>query len=287
MKTFSMFFSEDAGEKFNKMDDSQFADWKKNNPGAAAKADQLRKKARMEKDSSAIVKAGTPSPDTKSLGGNKGLKGEVQKKLTDTAKKLAADRARKLAGNVKGKVKQTIADKIRKSETGKWSQGIKNAPKQDEPDMPGLDDLLGDIRKEGEQEKKKSSAIVPSTQKMKSGSAGEPELEGQKAKDAKAKEEASKYRMTKDDVTGALRDYDKEKEAAKKAKEEEEKKKGVRDHLKDRWDDSIFRNKKKQADAIYDAPGKVAAFLSRQARSTVGSGNGVAWGQEMSGLRQR
>ena len=42
MKTFSMFFSEDAGEKFNKMDDDQFANWKKANPGAAEKADKLR-----------------------------------------------------------------------------------------------------------------------------------------------------------------------------------------------------------------------------------------------------
>lgn len=287
MKTFSMFFSEDAGDKFNQMDDSQFDDWKKKNPGAADKADELRKKARMKKDSSAIVKPGAPTPASKTLPGQKGLKGEVQKKLTDTAKKLASDQARKLAGTVKGKVKQTIADKIRKREAGKWSQGIKNAPKQDEPDMPGLDDLLGDIRKEGEQEKKKSSAIVPSTQKMKSGSAGEPELEGQKAKDAKAKEERGQYRKMKDAVSGGMRDYDKEKEAAKKAKEEEEKNKGVGDHLKDRWNNSIFRNKKKQADAIYDAPGKLAAFLARQARSSVGRGGDVAFGQDMSGLRQR
>lgn len=193
MKTFSMFFSEDAGEKFNKMDDSQFADWKKNNPGAAAKADQLRKKARMEKDSSAIVKAGTPSSDTKSLGGNKGLKGEVQKKLTDTAKKLAAERARKLAGSVKGA------------------------------------------------------------------------------------------------VSGGMRDYEKEKEAREQAKKDAEDNMTVKQRLKDRFDNSYLGKKggKKRGDAIYDAPGKVAAFLARQARSSVGSGGDVAWGQEMSGLRQR
>lgn len=278
MQTFSMFFSEDAGDKFRAMSDDQFENWKKNNPGAAAKADQLRKDAK----GSAIVKSGTSSSSTDNY----------KKVLADKAKKIAADKAKQLASKAGGalvkKGKETIADKIRKKDMGKWSQGIKNAPKQDEPDMPDLDDLLGDIRKEGEQEKKKkSSAIVPSTQKMKSGSAGEPVLKGQQAKDAKARQERGEYRKMRDAVTGGMRDYDKEKEAREKAKEEEEKKKGVRDHLKDRWDDSIFRNKKKQADAIYDAPGKLAAFLARQARSSVGSGGDVAFGQEMSGLRQR
>ena len=42
MKTFNQFVYEDAGEKFRAMSDSQFADYKKANPGSAAKADELR-----------------------------------------------------------------------------------------------------------------------------------------------------------------------------------------------------------------------------------------------------
>ena len=37
-------FREDAGEKFRGMDDSQFSDWKRANPGAASKANKLRGK---------------------------------------------------------------------------------------------------------------------------------------------------------------------------------------------------------------------------------------------------
>ena len=63
MQTFSMFFSEDAGEKFSKMSDDQFADWKKKNPGASSKADELRKKATSSMKSSA--------PDVSDKGGYK------------------------------------------------------------------------------------------------------------------------------------------------------------------------------------------------------------------------
>ena len=94
------------------------------------------------------------------------------------------------------KAKAEIAKKTSQVEKGKWAQGIKNAPK-------------------------KAGDLVPSAQKSASGSAGEPELKGQQAKDAKAKEDAGKYRLTKDDITGALRDYDKEKEERKKAKKDE------------------------------------------------------------------
>lgn len=88
MQTFSMFFSEDAGEKFNKMSDDQFSDWKKANPGAAKKADQLR--------------AGKKSSGLQSNDGE--------------TKKIEGSKGGALA-------------KHRKSEMGKWSQGIKNAPK--------------------------------------------------------------------------------------------------------------------------------------------------------------
>ena len=91
MKTFSMFFSEDAGEKFNKMDDDQFANWKKANPGAAEKADKLR---------SAKKESGLQKNDAK-------------KELPTSA--ITAPKGGALA-------------KHRKSEMGKWSQGIKNAP---------------------------------------------------------------------------------------------------------------------------------------------------------------
>ena len=90
MKTFSMFFSEDAGEKFNKMDDDQFANWKKANPGAAEKADKLR---------SAKKESGLQKNDAK--------------------KELPTSAITKKGGALA---------KHRKSEMGKWSQGIKNAP---------------------------------------------------------------------------------------------------------------------------------------------------------------
>ena len=54
MRLFSEFLGEDAGEKFRAMSDSQFDGWKKANPGAAAKADQLRSGKRD-------VKPGKPS----------------------------------------------------------------------------------------------------------------------------------------------------------------------------------------------------------------------------------
>ena len=52
----------------------------------------------------------------------------------------------------------------------------------------------------------KPGALV--SRKLHSGSAGEPELKGQQAKDAKAKEESGQYRKMRDEFTGALRDYD-------------------------------------------------------------------------------
>ena len=251
MQTFSMFFSEDAGEKFRAMSDDQFEDWKKNNPGAAAKADQMRKDAK----GSAIVKYGTSS----SSGSN------YKQVLANKAKQLAAEKAKKAGGALVKKGKETIINKIRKKDMGKWSQGIKNSPK-------------------------KGGDLVPSAQKSASGSAGEPELKGQQAKDAKAREEAGKYRLTKDDITGALRDYDKEKEAREKAKQDAKDNMTIKQRLKDRFDNSYLGKKggQKRGDLIYDAPGKVAAFLARQARSSVGSGGAdVSWGQDMSGLRQR
>lgn len=93
MKTFSMFFSEDAGEKFNKMDDDQFENWKKANPGAAAKADKLR-----------------------------GAKKESGLQKNDSKKELPTSAITAPKGGA--------LDKHRKSEMGKWSQGIKNAPKK-------------------------------------------------------------------------------------------------------------------------------------------------------------
>ncbi|WNL51055.1 hypothetical protein SCREM2_gp136 [Synechococcus phage S-CREM2] len=113
MQTFSMFFSEDAGDKFRAMSDEQFADWKKNNPGAAAKADQMRKDAK----GSAIVKSGTSSSNYKQV-------------LANKAKQIAAEKAKQAGSALVKKGKETIANKIRKKDMGKWSQGIKNSPKQ-------------------------------------------------------------------------------------------------------------------------------------------------------------
>ena len=245
MQTFSMFFSEDAGDKFKAMSDDQFENWKKNNPGAADKADQIRKDAK----GSAIVKAGTSTTNYKKV-------------LADKAKKIAADKAKQLASKAGGalvkKGKETIANKIRKKDMGKWSQGIKNSPK---------------TLKAGE----KGGDLVPSAQKSASGSAGIPELKGQKAKDAKAKKEAGEYRKMRDAVSGGMKDY----EQAKKEAETAAMKQPIRDRLKDRWDDSIFRNKKKQADALYDAPGKLASFIARNMRSSVKGDDRVSYGSDL------
>ena len=251
MQTFSMFFSEDAGEKFSKMSDEQFADWKKKNPGASSKADELRKKATSAMKSSA--------PDPKGKGGalaKAGTSGGYKKVLANKAKQLAADAAKKAGGALVKKGKETIADKIRKKDMGKWSQGIKNAPNK---------------------------------QKAASGSAGEPELEGQKAKDTKAREEAGKYRMSKDDITGALRDYDAEKEAAKKKKEEEEKKKkgGFMAGLKKSMGGDLIS---KDDETRKAARNELGQKIGRGLRSTVTNNvkdAGVSYGSQQSGLRQR
>ena len=60
---------EDAGEKFNAMSDSQFDDYKRANPGAASKADQLRGKSKPKPttSSSDITKHTPQSKSTKAL----------------------------------------------------------------------------------------------------------------------------------------------------------------------------------------------------------------------------
>ena len=66
----------------------------------------------------------------------------------------------------------------------------------------------------------------------------------------------------RDEFTGALRDYDAEKEAKAKEKEEAEKKKGVRDHLKDRW--KTPSEQEEEADAIYGSPVARAIYRTPQ-----------------------
>ena len=121
-----MFFSEDAGEKFSRMSDEQFADWKKKNPGASSKADELRKKATSAMKSSA--------PD---VSGKDGTSGGYKKVLANKAKELAAGAAKKAGGALVKKGKEAAKDMVRKSDMGKWSQGIKNAPKSSAPDTSG------------------------------------------------------------------------------------------------------------------------------------------------------
>ena len=81
MQTFSMFFSEDAGEKFSKMSDEQFADWKKKNPGASSKADELRKKA-----TSAMKKSSAIDVSGKGGSSKAGTSGGYKKVLANKAK---------------------------------------------------------------------------------------------------------------------------------------------------------------------------------------------------------
>lgn len=96
MQTFSMFFSEDAGEKFRNMSDDQFSGWKKANPGAAQKADELRS----------------------------------GKKAPTTAAPKAAP-GKNLPGDKPGgplSAKGGALAKHRKSEMGKWAEGSKKSP---------------------------------------------------------------------------------------------------------------------------------------------------------------
>lgn len=117
MKTFSMLFSEDAGEKFKSMSDDQFADWKKNNPGASAKADKLR---------SGDSDKGTKKPEIE----------------TDETK---------LPTSAMAKTGKSKPD-IRKSQIGKWSQGIKSNPTSEKKKSSAIT--------KAPEEKKKPSAIV-------------------------------------------------------------------------------------------------------------------------------
>jgi len=57
MKTFDQ-FNEDASAKFKAMSDEQFADWKKSNPGGAAKADSLRGSSSNSTQANAANKGG-------------------------------------------------------------------------------------------------------------------------------------------------------------------------------------------------------------------------------------
>lgn len=89
MKLFSEFLGEDAGDKIRNMSDAQVADLKRKNPGAAKKIDDLR----GVKSKPAAAK---PEPK-KELSGDKG--GDITKKPD-----------------------------LRKSQLGKWSQGVKSNP---------------------------------------------------------------------------------------------------------------------------------------------------------------
>ena len=293
MQTFDMFFREDAGDKFNKMDDSQFDDWKKKNPGAAKKADELRKSAaqksggapaiqKKELPTSAITKPGAPS-----IGGAPkptDYKATLKNAAVNRMKQLAADGAKKAGGALVKSGKDKINGAIRKSEMGKWSQGAKTAPKgsaMTSADKPG--------------------ALVPTAQKSASGSAGEPELKGQQAKDAKEREERGTYRKMRDAVRGGLQDV----EDAKAAKEAEANKKkgGFAAGFKKSMGGDYFhsddekrraaRNQlgQKVGKGVKDAPGKAAGalarFLARGMKSSVGSGSGPTFGGDLQGLRQR
>lgn len=244
MQTFSMFLNEDAGDKFRAMSDDQFKDWKSKNPGAAAKADQIRKgkpAASSSPKGGEIVKYGTKTKDTESL------KGAV----TNAAKKLASDQAKKLASKAGGalvsKAKGEIAKRTSQVEKGKWAQGIKNAPKEIEAGDKNRFNNRQDEKQdkgEGGTDTAYAGGKYPKVQKP------DPRMKGME-------------------------------------KLKKEKNKSVGDHLKDKWDDSIFRNKKKQADTISGAPGKLAAFIARNMRSTVSDGAGPSYGAQQSGLQQR
>lgn len=91
MKTFGEFFQEDAGDKIRAMSDSQIADMKAKNPGAASKIDALR--SRSSKGGALVKKQPSQLPPA-----DKG--GALVKRKPD----------------------------LRKSQLGKWSQGVKSNP---------------------------------------------------------------------------------------------------------------------------------------------------------------
>jgi len=157
MKNFSDFLREDAGEKFASMSDEQFADWKKSNPGAANKADQIRSGKRN-------VKQGAPSKvqsRTKADYSNDPLRDAMNKSAGTgsaivRAKNKAADtgsaivRAKKEQQQKQQKEKEELKNKQsketsalaksqqqRKSELGKWAQGIKSNPTSQKKDNGG------------------------------------------------------------------------------------------------------------------------------------------------------
>ena len=104
MKNFRQ-FNEDASGKLSDMDDSQIADLKKNNPGAAAKIDAIRKN-RAKKTSSAPAPSSAPKLKTSAI-----VKPSAIVKSDKTPS--GADTARM---------------KARQSQMGKFAQGIKNSP---------------------------------------------------------------------------------------------------------------------------------------------------------------
>ena len=102
MKTLDQFY-EDARAKIRGMSDSQFADYKRANPGAAAKADELRKeKPSTTTTSSAIVKR-----EPKTLPGSKG--GSITRTTNTEPGALAKTPADKGAALVRTKQSKTVS----------------------------------------------------------------------------------------------------------------------------------------------------------------------------------
>ena len=251
MQTFSMFFSEGAGDKFKAMSDDQFENWKKNNPGAAAKADQMRKDAK----GGAIVKAGTSS----SSGSN------YKQVLANKAKQLAAEKAKKAGGALVKKGKETIINKIRKKDMGKWSQGIKNSPKQlkagEKDRFDNRQDEKQNIGKGGT-DTAYAGGKYPKVQKP------DPKIRGME-KMRKDRDDAKAKKDKEDGFMGGV-------------------KKSLGGDVFHSDDDKRRAARNELGQKLGKSPSAIAAFLANHARSTQSSGGpNVAFGQDMSGLRQR
>ena len=271
MQTFDMFFREDAGDKFNKMDDSQFDDWKKKNPGAAKKAEELRKNAaqksggapaiqKKELPTSAITKPGAPS-----IGGAPkptDYKATLKNAAVNRMKQLAADGAKKAGGALVKSGKDKINSAIRKSEMGKWSQGAKTAPKKS-----SFSDTADEKQNIGKGGTDTAYAGYPYPKEQKP----DPKMAGMK------KMQADKEKKAKQDgfVGGVKKslggDY---------FHSDDEKRRAARNELG-----------QKVGKGVKDAPGKAAGalarFLARGMKSSVGSGSGPTFGGNLQGLRQR
>ena len=111
---------EDAGEKFAAMDDTQFADWQKNNAGGAERAKRIRDIAK---------KASQRRPNPSQPGSRGQSVGDAVKAAYEKGKSNVQDFTQKV-GEKASKVKQSVKDfgsKVNNTTPSQATQSVKNA----------------------------------------------------------------------------------------------------------------------------------------------------------------